>query len=166
MDRINDREEQSKKRCHSRGPLAVLALCALLLPGCSAWGWGRSEAIVADLIDGFGAATVEDEGFAAKYTDLLRYEKIFRNPYGVDSPRLVKVGFEIDAGKMFQSVRRSLYLGATRRSPCGILIPLAADARGATLVFSLGGLGVRNARCELSIAMLRSGRRDGISGPA
>ncbi len=153
---------ESKKRRHSRGSLAVLALCSLLLSGCSAWGWVRSEEIAADLIDGFDVAMVEDEGFAAKYTDLLRYEKIYRNPYGVDSPRLVKVGFEIDAGKMFQSVRRSLYLGATRRSPCSILIPLTAGSRGATMVFSLGGLGVRNARCELSISTLRSGRRDRI----
>jgi arylsulfatase A-like enzyme len=137
-------------------------LCVLLEAGCSVWGWTDTEEIAADLIDGFGAAIVEDNGLAAKYADLLRYEKLYRNPYGVDSPRLLKVGFEIDAAKMFQNMRRSLYIGAAKGSPCRIVIPLNTDARGATLGFSLAGLGVRNSRCDLSISVIRDGSRDEI----
>jgi len=52
--------------------LAATALFALFGAGCSAWGLSGGEEIAADLIDGFGAALVEDDGFAAKYADLAR----------------------------------------------------------------------------------------------
>jgi len=139
--------------------LAEMALFALLGAGCSAWGWPSGEEIAADLIDGFGAALVEDDGFAAKYTDLVRYEKLYRNPYGVDSPRLLKVGFDIDTERMFQSVRRSVYLGASESSPCRIVLPLATKTRGGTLVFSLGGLGGVKRPCEFAISILRRNER-------
>ncbi|HSV97349.1 MAG TPA: sulfatase [Spirochaetota bacterium] len=155
-------KNERKKRSRRCGPLALLALCSLLAAGCSALGWTDSEEIAADLIDGFGTALVEDDGFAVKYTDLLRYERLYRDPYGVDSPRVVKVGFEIDAVKMFQNMRRSLYIGAVKRSPCRIAIPLKTDARGTTLSFSLGGLGVRNSRCDLSISVTGDGKSDEI----
>ncbi len=155
-------EKERRRRSRWAGALALSALCSLLALGCTAWSWSGGEEIAADLIDGFGAAMVEDAGFAAKYADLVRYEKFSRDPYGTDSPRLVRVGFEIDSEKMFENMRRSVYLGAARYSPCRIVIPVNDDAGGGTLVFSLAGLDVRNARCDLSIAVLSGGKREEI----
>ncbi len=139
--------------------LAATALFALFGAGCSAWGLSGGEEIAADLIDGFGAAQVEDDGFAAKYADLARYEKLYRHPYGPDSPRLVKAGFDIDTERMFQSVRRSIYLGASESSSCRIVFPPDEKTRGGTLVFSLGGLGVEGGPCEFTVALLRRNER-------
>ena len=150
---------RSLKASMPRRYLAVLTLCALLGAGCFACGRSDREELAVDLIDLFGAALVEDDGFAAKYTDLLRYEKLYRNPYGPDSPRLVKAGFDIDKSKMFQNARRSIYLGATDSSPCRITVPLEAKTRGETLGFSLGGLGGIERQCVFSISIIRGDRR-------
>lgn len=148
-----------EKTCPMRRFLLAIMLFALLGAGCSAWGLSGGEELAADLIDGFGEALIEDDGFAAKYADLVRYEKLYRHPYGADSPRLLKVGFDIDTERMIQSVHRSVYLGASDSSPCRIVLPLAAKTRGGTLVFSLGGLGAEGRPCEFTVSLLRRNER-------
>jgi len=150
-------------------PLALVCAAACLC-GCSRLESGEraGEKLAVDVIDRFADARVDDGGFPEKYKDLLSYEKIYRDPWGFDSPRLVKVGFETDRKKMRQDVRRALYLGAYHSSPCGVSLPLAKETvRGARLEFSVAGLKLdRKAGCLLEIAVADGKRRDVVFSSA
>ncbi len=120
----------------------------------------ESEKLLVDVISRFGCGEVLDNGFAVKYRELSAYKKWYRDPWGVDSPRLVKVGFDIDHRKKFQNVRRSLYLGAYRGSPVEVRIPLGLSVpRNSRMVFSLGGYMLRGRKEGNLSIVLRQGNR-------
>ncbi|MDY6934176.1 MAG: sulfatase [Spirochaetota bacterium] len=98
------------------------------------------EELTTDLISQFDSAVVQDLDFESKYKDLKKYSKIYKDPWSPDSPRLVKVGFEIDKERMFQNMRRSIYLGAYKGSPCKISLPLnIKSSSNLFLSFSIAG---------------------------
>jgi arylsulfatase A-like enzyme len=143
--------------------MIILSLgLATALSGCTgnAAQQGGREVLVYDCLDGFAGAIIEDRDFEDKYRALMHYDRIFRDPWGFESPRLVKAGFEVDRTKMHQNMRRAVYLGARRGSPCSISIPVRVAEKGrARFRCALGGLqaGSRGA-AGLEITLEQEGR--------
>ncbi|HDP80597.1 MAG TPA: hypothetical protein ENN21_07130 [Spirochaetes bacterium] len=101
----------------------------------------RGERLLADLLSLVGDAMVKDGAFAEKYRDLSRHDRMYRDPWGPDSARIMKVGFELDPGKKYENLRRCLYLGARRGEPVTITVPLGtAVPKKSRVQFALGGL--------------------------
>lgn len=122
-------------------------LACLLLAGAMSLSCSRGESrdamhemLAYDLISHFREASIEDSDFSDKYRDLLPYPKMYRDPFAYDSPRIIKIGFEIDREKMFQNLRRSVYFGARQGSPCKISLPVKIEGMKSFISFSLAGL--------------------------
>jgi choline-sulfatase len=105
---------------------AILLLSAAVSLSCSG-GESRadsSEVLILDLISSLDRAAVEDSDFRGKYLSLRGYPRLYPDPWSNSSPRIVKIGFEIDAKKKFQNMKRAIHLGAHRGSSCRISLPL------------------------------------------
>ncbi len=134
---------EARKKIHGLTIWLLALSCAA--PACSR---GEShvpahESLIADLGREMGRAVVDDSDFGRKYRALSGYPKMYREPREAGSPRLVKVGFDIDPSKKFQNMRRVVYLGAYSTSPCSVSIPFRiAKSRGLVFSFALGGYGL------------------------
>lgn len=128
--------------------IAILLSAAAVLSCSGGASQADFEALILDLISGLDRATVEDSDFRGKYLSLRGYPRLYREPWSNGSPRIVKIGFEIDAEKKFQHMKRAIHMGAHRGSPCRISIPL-------------GNPELRNCFFTFSIAAYRSGRSAG-----
>lgn len=140
-------------------PALVLALCSLACTGGSSQV-ASSEKMVFDLMARFDTAVVEDNGVGEKLAALRRYEKIYRDPWGPESPRLAKVGFDLDRRRMYQNLRRAIHMAAQEGSPCRISIPLAIESQsGLRLEFSLAGYGLSTGSRSFEIFLAGGSRR-------
>jgi arylsulfatase A-like enzyme len=135
-----------------RQKVKPLTAILLLVSAATVLSCARGESRVAvgeellfDLISNLDRAAVEDSDFRGKYISLRRYPRLYRDPWSHGSPRIVKVGFEIDAKKKLQIMRRAIHLGAHRNSPCRISVPL-------------GDIELRDCLLTLSLAAYRTGR--------
>ena len=143
------------------------ALIAILLSAAAALSCsGRAseagfEALILDLISGLDRATVEDSDFTGKHLSLRGYPRMYREPRGSGSPRIVKIGFEIDAEKQFQQMKRAIHMGAHWGSPCRISIPLGnLELKNCFLTFSIAAYrSGKSARRRISIELADSGTR-------
>jgi len=134
--------------------ILFLVSCA----ACSRENTHSGEILLHDLIASIGRAEIVDSDFAQKYRQLCRYRRAYPDPW-CSSPRIVKIGFVIDREKKFQNMKRALYLGAHRHSPCRITIPLdKSELRNCFFSFSLAGLQLRPGG-ELRIVLADSERR-------
>jgi arylsulfatase A-like enzyme len=119
----------------------LLALVAGCSRGVSQHAWHDELAV--DFIASFDKASVDDGDFPAKYRELTACPKVYKDPWSGGSPRLIKAGFEMDSRKMFQSVKRCLYMGARRNHPCRVSIPFRLEKKGEYIMtFELGGHGL------------------------
>jgi len=155
------RAHPMRRRTHTALPLPLLLL-ALWLLACTGGipQTAPAEEIAFDLTARFGAAVIDDSMAGEKLAALSRCEKIYRDPWGPDSPRLVKVGFELDRKKMHQNIRRAIHMAACEGSPCRITLPLALKRRGGLrLEFSLAGYGLSAASRSFDILITGASRR-------
>ena len=82
------------------------------------------EVMFMDLLEKIGSARISDSGSGSKYQGLYSCERVYRCPWGSRSPRVVKIGFEMNAVEKLQVMKRSLHMAAREGSPCSIAFPL------------------------------------------
>jgi arylsulfatase A-like enzyme len=141
---------------------AILILSAAVVLSCSG-GESRAdiEVLILDLISGLDRASVEDSDFRGKYLSLRGYPRLYRDPWSHSSPRIVKIGFEIDAKKKFQNMKRAVHMGARRSSSCRISLPLGdLELRNCFFTFSLAAYRTgKEAERKISIELTGGGKR-------